>query len=152
MRHRRNTTKLKRKTAHRKALLANLASSLIEHGRIRTTLGKAKALRPVAEKLVTKAKRNDLHSRRLAIAFLRRKDVVSKLFDDVAPAAADRKGGYCRITKLGQRVSDAAPMAIIEWTDLPDAEDEDIDDLLDAEETEHNVKKEVAESIPSPAR
>ena len=117
MRHRRNTTKLKRKTAHRKSLLANLACSLIQHGRIKTTFGKAKALRPVAEKLVTQAKRNDLHSRRLAIAFLRQKEAVSKLFAEVAPAAATRPGGYCRIVKLGQRMSDAAPMAIIEWVD-----------------------------------
>lgn len=119
MRHRRNTTKLKRTASHRKSLLANLACSLIEHGRIRTTFGKAKALRPVAEKLVTQAKRNDLHSRRLAIAFLRQKEAVSKLFAEVAPAAADRQGGYCRITKLGQRMTDSAPMAIIEWVDLP---------------------------------
>ncbi len=126
MRHRRNTTKLKRSASHRKSLLANLACSLIEHGRIRTTFGKAKALRPVAEKLVTQAKRNDLHSRRLAIAFLRQKEAVSKLFAEVAPAASDRQGGYCRITKLGQRMTDAAPMAIIEWVDLP---------ALDAEET-----------------
>ncbi|MBC7980397.1 MAG: 50S ribosomal protein L17 [Armatimonadetes bacterium] len=125
MRHRRNTTKLKRKTAHRKSLLANLACSLIEHGRIKTTFGKAKALRPVAEKLVTQAKRNDLHSRRLAIAFLRQKECVTKLFTEVAPAAAGRQGGYCRITKLGQRMTDSAPMAIIEWVDQPAIESED---------------------------
>ena len=137
MRHRRNTTKLKRNTAHRKSLLANLACSLIEHGRIRTTFGKAKALRPVAEKLVTQAKRNDLHSRRLAIAFLRQKSAVAKLFSDVAPAAADRQGGYCRITKLGQRMTDSAPMAIIEWVDLP---------ALDAEE----IEEVAAEVAPGP--
>jgi len=117
MRHRRNTTKLKRTASHRRSLLANLACSLIEHGRIKTTLGKAKALRPVAEKLVTLAKRDDLHSRRLAIAFLRQKETVKKLFAEVAPASKDRQGGYCRITKLGPRPSDAAPMAIIEWVD-----------------------------------
>jgi len=117
MRHRRNTTKLKRTASHRRSLLANLVCSLIEHGRIKTTLGKAKALRPVAEKLVTLAKRDDLHSRRLAIAFLRQKETVKKLFAEVAPAAKDRQGGYCRITKLGPRPSDAAPMAIIEWVD-----------------------------------
>ena len=117
MRHRRNTTKLKRTASHRRALLANLACSLIDHGKIRTTLGKAKALRPVAEKLVTLAKRNDLHSRRLAIAFLHQKEIVKKLFAEVAPAAKDRQGGYCRITKLGPRMSDAAPMAVIEWVD-----------------------------------
>lgn len=117
MRHRRNTTKLKRTASHRRSLLANLAGSLIEHGRIKTTLGKAKALRPVAEKLVTLAKRDDLHSRRLAIAFLYEKDLVKKLFAEVAPASKDRQGGYTRITKLGVRPSDAAPMAIIEWVD-----------------------------------
>jgi len=134
MRHRRNTTKLKRKTAHRKSLLANLACSLIEHGRIKTTFGKAKALRPVAEKLVTQAKRNDLHSRRLAIAFLRQKEAVSKLFAEIAPAAATRPGGYCRIIKLGQRMTDAAPMAIIEWVDQPELGAEDVVEVA-AEET-----------------
>lgn len=125
MRHRNKTTKLKRNASHRKALLSNLACSLIEHGRIKTTLGKAKALRPVAEKLVTLAKRNDLHSRRLVIAYLHQKDIVTKLFSEVAPAAADRQGGYCRITKLGARMSDSAPMAVIEWVDRPAAEEED---------------------------
>jgi large subunit ribosomal protein L17 len=100
-------------------MLANMACSLIEHGRIRTTLGKAKALRPVAEKLVTLAKRNDLHSRRLAIAYLHQKDIVKKLFAEVAPASQGRQGGYCRITKLGPRMSDSAPMAYIEWVDRP---------------------------------
>ncbi len=117
MRHRSKTVKLKRNASHRKALLSNLACSLIEHGRIKTTLGKAKALRPVAEKLVTLAKRDDLHSRRLAIAYLHQKDVVKKLFSEVAPASKDRQGGYCRITKLGARMSDSAPMAVIEWVD-----------------------------------
>ena len=149
MRHRRNTTKLKRNTAHRKSLLANLACSLIEHGRIKTTFGKAKALRPVAEKLVTQAKRNDLHSRRLAIAFLRQKDAVSKLFAEIAPAAADRPGGYCRITKLGQRMTDAAPMAIIEWVDQPALGEEDAIEAV-AEETtpEPEAKKAAKKAAP----
>jgi large subunit ribosomal protein L17 len=121
MRHRRNTTKLKRTAAHRRSLLANLACSLIEHGRIRTTLAKAKALRPVAEKLVTLAKRNDLHARRQAIAFLRQKEQVKKLFEETAPASKDRQGGYTRITKLGARLTDSAAMAIIEWVDAPAA-------------------------------
>ena len=124
MRHRSKTAKLKRNASHRKALLSNLACSLIEHGRIKTTLGKAKALRPVAEKLVTLAKRNDLHSRRLAIAYLHQKDIVKKLFAEVAPASKDRQGGYCRITKLGPRMSDSAPMAFIEWVDRPAVEEE----------------------------
>jgi large subunit ribosomal protein L17 len=117
MRHRSKTVKLKRNASQRRALLANLACNLIEHGRIKTTLGKAKALRPVAEKLVTLAKRDDLHSRRLAVAFLRQKETVQKLFSETAPASKDRQGGYCRITKLGARMSDSAPMAIIEWVD-----------------------------------
>ena len=117
MRHRSKTAKLKRNASHRKALLSNLACSLIEHGRIKTTLGKAKALRPVAEKLVTLAKRDDLHSRRLAIAYLHQKETVKKLFAEVAPASKDRQGGYCRITKLGARMTDSAQMAIIEWVD-----------------------------------
>lgn len=132
MRHRRNTTKLKRKASHRRALLSNLACSLIDHGKIRTTLGKAKALRPVAEKLVTLAKRNDLHSRRLAIAYLHQKPLVKKLFAEVAPAAMARQGGYCRITKLGPRMSDAAPMAIIEWVDQPGGTP---DEAVNVEET-----------------
>lgn len=117
MRHRSSKSKLKRTAAHRRSLLANLACSLIEHGRIKTTLGKAKALRPVAEKMVTLGKSGDLHARRQAIAFLRQKDIVQKLFAEVAPAAASRPGGYCRITKLGARMTDAAPMAYIEFCD-----------------------------------
>ena len=124
MRHRSKKVKLKRNASHRRALLSNLAISLIEHGRIKTTLGKAKALRPVAEKLVTLAKRDDLHSRRLAIAFLHQKDTVQKLFSEIAPASKDRQGGYCRITKLGARMSDSAPMAIIEWVDRVVTSDE----------------------------
>jgi large subunit ribosomal protein L17 len=124
MRHRNKTSKLKRTASHRRALLANLSCSLIEHGRIKTTLGKAKALRPVVEKLVTLAKRDDLHSRRLAIAFLHDKEIVKKLFAEVAPAAKNRQGGYTRITKLGARMSDSAPMGYIEWVDLPGAVEE----------------------------
>lgn len=130
MKHRRKTSKLKRNTAQRKALLSNQAAALITHGRIRTTLAKAKALRPVAEKLVTLAKRGDLHSRRQAISYLRQKEVVAKLFSEIATATADRQGGYCRITKLGPRISDAAPMAIIEFVDLEITvgDDDDSDD------------------------
>ena len=133
MRHRSKTAKLKRNASHRKALLSNLACSLIEHGRIRTTLGKAKALRPVAEKLVTLAKRNDLHSRRLAIAYLHQKDIVKKLFAEVAPASQGRQGGYCRITKLGPRMSDSAPMAYIEWVDRPAKSGEEAEETPAAE-------------------
>lgn len=112
------TVKLQRDASHRKSLLANLTCSLIEHRRIRTTLAKAKALRPVAEKLVTLAKRGDLHARRLAVAELHQQGAVKKLFEEIAPACKDRQGGYTRIIKLGQRATDSAPMAFIEWVDL----------------------------------
>ncbi|MDF1738143.1 MAG: 50S ribosomal protein L17 [Verrucomicrobiales bacterium] len=121
MRHRSKTVKLQRDKAHREALLRNLSASLIEHGQIRTTLAKAKALRPFAEKLVTLGKKNTLHSRRRALTLLGSNQLsqrsVSVLFDTIAPANADRPGGYCRILKLGQRRSDSAPMALIEWVD-----------------------------------
>jgi large subunit ribosomal protein L17 len=117
MNHGRKVPKLQRDASHRKALLANLVCSLIEHRRIRTTLAKAKAVRPLAEKMVTLGKRGDLHARRLAIAALHSKDMVKKLFEEIAVASKDRNGGYTRITKLGQRRSDSAPMAFIEWVD-----------------------------------
>jgi len=152
MRHRRNTTKLKRTASHRKSLLSNLSCSLIEHGRIKTTLGKAKALRPVAEKLVTLAKRDDLHSRRLAIAFLRQKEAVKALFETVAPASKDRQGGYIRITKLGPRPSDAAPMAFIEWVDRPAVADEPvIEAAAEKEEAKPKAKKSAKKSAAEPA-
>ena len=118
MRHQKNTVKLGRSQAHRDALLANQVVSLIEHSRIKTTLAKAKAVRPVAEKLVTLGKKNTLHARRTALSYLKHNEgAVHRLFAEVAPRAADRKGGYTRIIKLGQRTSDASPMAFIEWVD-----------------------------------
>jgi large subunit ribosomal protein L17 len=117
MKHGRKTIKLQRKQDHRDALLMNLVISLIEHRRIRTTLAKAKAVRPFAEKMVTLGKVGTLHARRNAVSYLRHKNVVKKLFEEIAPASKDRAGGYTRITKLGQRRSDSAPMAYIEWVD-----------------------------------
>ncbi len=117
MKHGRKIVKLQRKQDHRDALLMNLTCSLIEHRRIRTTLAKAKALRPYAEKLVTLGKRGTLHARRTALSSLRHKDMVKKLFEEIAVASKDRAGGYTRITKLGQRRTDSAPMAYIEWVD-----------------------------------
>jgi large subunit ribosomal protein L17 len=119
MRHQRKTVKLGRKEGHRKSLIANLAVSLIAHNRIKTTLAKAKAVKPLAEKLVTIGKKNTIHARRTAKAVLRQDEAVTKLFAEIAPRAADRKGGYTRIIKLGQRQSDASEMAFIEWTDSP---------------------------------
>lgn len=118
MRHKRKTVKLGRSQAHRDALLANQAVSLIEHSRITTTLAKAKAVRPFAEKLITIAKKNTLHSRRVALSYLfHNKDAVKALFNEVAPRSASRQGGYTRIVKLGKRNSDASEMAILEWVD-----------------------------------
>jgi large subunit ribosomal protein L17 len=119
MRHQKKTVKLGLTAAHRKALLANQVCSLIEHQRIKTTLAKAKAVRPLAEKMVTLGKKGSLHARRTALAVLRQKGAVKKLFDDIAPRSATRNGGYTRIVKLGARKSDSAPVAFIEWVDAP---------------------------------
>jgi len=118
MRHRAKTVKLGRTSQHRDLMLANMAGSLIEHSRIKTTLAKAKALKPIAEKLVTLGKKGSLHNRRIAVARLKGNETaVKKLFTDVAPRFKDRSGGYTRILKLGPRKNDAAPMALIEWVD-----------------------------------
>ncbi len=117
MRHARSGKKLGRDSAHRKALYSNLAGALIEHGRIKTTVTKAKAVKPIAEQMITLGRRGDLHARRQATAFLRSRDVVHKLFADVAPLFKDRPGGYTRIVKLGPRPGDAAEMAYLELVD-----------------------------------
>lgn len=117
MRHGFRGRRFNRSAEHRQAMFANMAQALIKHEQITTTLPKAKDLRPVVEKLVTLGKRGTLHARRQAIAALRDKDLVKKLFEEIAPASKDRQGGYTRITKLGQRRSDSAPMAFIEWVD-----------------------------------
>jgi large subunit ribosomal protein L17 len=117
MRHHRAGKKLGRDSAHRKAMYANLAGSLIEHGRIKTTVAKAKAVKPFAEQMITLGKRGDLHARRLALAELRSQDVVHVLFAEVAPRFADRPGGYTRIVKLGPRQGDAAEMVFLELVD-----------------------------------
>ncbi len=117
MRHQKKRIKLGRKAEHRKALLANQVCSLIEHQRIKTTLAKAKAVRPLAEKMVTLGKNGSIHARRLAFSALRQKDAVKRLFDDIAPRSSERNGGYTRIVRLGQRKSDSAAMAFIEWVD-----------------------------------
>jgi large subunit ribosomal protein L17 len=117
VRHHRAGKKLGRDAAHRRALYANLASSLIEHGRIKTTLAKAKAVRPLAEKMVTLGRRGDLAARRQALATLRSQEVVHRLFADVAPRFADRNGGYTRIVKIGPRSGDGAETAYLEFVD-----------------------------------
>jgi len=140
MRHQKKTIKLGRKAEHRKALLANQVCSLIEHQRIRTTLAKAKAVRPLAEKMVTLGKKGSIHARRTAFAVLRQKDAVKKLFDEIAPRTADRNGGYTRIVKLGQRKSDAARIAYLEWVDAILLIDSEVDES--AEKKARKSKKE----------
>jgi large subunit ribosomal protein L17 len=143
MRHQKKTIKLGRTAEHRKALLANQVCSLIEHQRIKTTLAKAKAVRPLAERMVTLGKNGSIHARRTAFATLRQKNAVRKLFDDIAPRSAERNGGYTRIVKLGQRRSDSAAMAFIEWVDLAE-----IVEAKPAEEKKTKRKK----AEPKPTR
>ena len=118
MRHGKKTNALGRKTAHRKAMLANMAGSLIEHKRINTTIAKAKALRIYVEPLITKSKTDSTHSRRIVFSYLQNKDAVSTLFKDIAPKIAERPGGYTRILKTGRRLGDNADMCLIELVDF----------------------------------
>ena len=118
MRHRKSGRKLSRKTAHRKALMSNLASALITHKKIKTTDAKAKELRMFIEPLVTYAKRGDLHARRQVLKRIRHKSIVRELFDNIGPVFSNRDGGYTRITKLGYRDNDCAPISMIEFVDI----------------------------------
>jgi large subunit ribosomal protein L17 len=121
MRHLKRTAKLGRRGDHRNAMLANMVCSLIIHKRVQTTLAKAKAARPVAEKMITLGKSGTLHDRRLAVARLHQEEAVRILFNEIAHAQKERRGGYTRIVKLGQRPGDASQLAILEWVDLPQA-------------------------------
>ena len=122
MRHNLKGRKLNRTSSHRKAMFSNMAASLIKHEQIVTTLPKAKDLRPIAEKLITLAKRGDLHARRQALSKIGDKEVVAKLFGEIADRYKERNGGYTRVLKAGFRYGDAAPMAVIELVDRnPDA-------------------------------
>tara|TARA_B110000003_G_scaffold121437_1_gene123807 strand:+ start:2218 stop:2694 length:477 start_codon:yes stop_codon:yes gene_type:complete len=117
MRHRKKFNHLGRQTAHRKAMLANMACSLIEHKRINTTVAKAKALRVFIEPLITKSKLDTTHNRRVVFSYLRDKFAVTELFKEISVKIADRPGGYVRIIKLGNRQGDNAPMAMVEFVD-----------------------------------
>src|SRR5712671_572122 len=117
MRHGMNGRKLGRDSSHRKAMYANLACSLFEHGRIKTTEAKAKSVKPYAEKMITLGRRGDLHARRQALSELRSQEIVHALFADIAPRMADRPGGYTRIIKIGHRAGDAAEMVYLELVD-----------------------------------
>ena len=139
MRHRKGPAKLGRTSTHRQAMLANMAAALVKHEQIVTTLPKAKALRPVVEKLITLAKKGDLSSRRLAIARLRDEAMVRKLFSTLAERYNDRPGGYTRVLKAGFRYGDDAPMAVIELVDRdPEAKG------LDSGPTGDEVEEEAA--------
>ena len=153
MRHQKKTIKLGLTAAHRKALLANQVCSLIEHQRIKTTLAKAKAVRPLAEKMVTLGKKGSLHARRTAFAVLRQKNSVKKLFDEIAPRSTTRNGGYTRIVKLGQRKSDSAPMAFIEWVDALVVEEKPAPEEKQTKkkDAESAVKRKEPEATPEPA-
>lgn len=117
MRHNKKFNHLGRTTSHRKAMLSNMACSLIEHKRINTTIAKAKALKMYIEPLITKSKEDTTHSRRIVFSYLKSKEAVTELFREVAPKIADRPGGYCRILKTGFRLGDAADMCFIELVD-----------------------------------
>ena len=121
MRHNRKLNHLGRKSGHRKALLSNMATSLVLHKRIETTLAKARALRVYIEPLITKSKEDTTHSRRVVFSYLKQKEAVSELFRVIAPKIADRPGGYLRILKTGFRAGDAADMAIVEFVDFNEA-------------------------------
>ena len=141
MRHQKKTIKLGRTADHRRALLANQVCALIQHQRITTTLAKAKAVRPLAERMVTLGKNGSIHARRRALAVLRQKGVVQKLFDDIAQRSAERNGGYTRIVKLGPRKSDSARMAFIEWVDAEHTAEE-------KPKKEKKAKREESEAQP----
>jgi len=143
MRHRMSGRKLNRTKSHRRALFANMAVALITHEQIKTTLPKAKDLRSVADKLVTLAKRGDLHARRQALATLRDEAAVKKLFDVLGPRYQERKGGYTRVLKAGFRYGDAAPMAFIELVDR----DADAKGAADKARVEAEREAEDAEDI-----
>jgi large subunit ribosomal protein L17 len=137
MRHGKSHRKLNRTHSHRKAMFANMSAALIKHEQIVTTLPKAKELRPIVEKLITLAKRGDLHARRQAIARIKDKDQVSKLFSVLGPRYTERNGGYIRVMKAGFRYGDNAPLAVIEFVDRdPEAKGQDSGPDQNADEGE----------------
>jgi large subunit ribosomal protein L17 len=144
MRHRKRTAKLGMKSQHRRATLANLVCSLIEHGRVRTTIAKAKETRRWADRMVTLAKKGSLHHRRQALAFLRHKPALQKLFAELGQQHSDRNGGYTRIIRAEQRLGDAAQMAILEWTGTATATAES--------ETPKQAQEQVPEVKEKPAK
>jgi large subunit ribosomal protein L17 len=155
MRHNVKGRKLGRTSSHRKATMQALATSLLKHKRIKTTLAKAKELRGFAEKLITKARKGDLHSQRQVMEFLKDKEVVKELFSDIVSKIGDRPGGYTRVIKLGQRFGDAAQMAIIELVDYNEIvtakeEKQKEERVAKAKEKKEKEKAEEVEEAPIP--
>ena len=146
MRHNKAVNHLGRKSGHRKATLANMASSLILHKRIETTVAKAKALKPYLEPLVTKSKEDTTHSRRIVFSYLKDKNAVSELFRTIAPKIADRPGGYLRILHTGFRQGDAAEMALVEFVDFNEAA---LAAPKEAKKTTRRSRKKAAEAAPA---
>jgi large subunit ribosomal protein L17 len=134
MRHKVKGRKLGRTASHRKATLASLATALLKHKRIKTTLAKAKETRGTVEKLITKARKGDLHSRRLVMSVIKDKSVINELFGEIVEKVGERPGGYTRVVKLGNRSGDAAAMAVIELVDY--------NDIITAKQTERKEEKE----------
>lgn len=142
MRHRLKGRKLKRTASHRAALLSNLAASLLKHKRIKTTLAKAKEARGYVESLITKARKNDLHSKRQIMSVIHDRDIVKELFGEIIPKIGDRPGGYTRVIKLGNRMGDAASMAIIELVDYNDVVNKRVEEQKEKREAKKEAKRE----------
>ncbi len=142
MRHKVKGRKLKRTSSHRSALLRNLATSLLKHKRIKTTVAKAKELKSFVEPLITKAKAGDLNAKKLVINEIKDKEVVKELFADIVSTIGDRKGGYTRVIRIGKRLGDAAEMAIIELVDYNEVANKKAEEKKEKKEAKEKVKKE----------
>jgi large subunit ribosomal protein L17 len=147
MRHKVKGRKLNRTSSHRKALMGSLATSVLKHKRIRTTVAKAKEARGFVESLITKAKKNDLHSMRQVMKIIHDKEVVKELFSEIVPKIGDRPGGYTRVVKLGNRIGDAAAMAILELVDYNDVINKKAEEKKEKREEKRKTKAEKEEEI-----
>jgi large subunit ribosomal protein L17 len=148
MRHGNKVNKLSRKSAHRKAMMSNMACSLLQHKRINTTVAKAKALRGYVEPLLTKSKNDSTHSRRTVFSYLQNKEVVTELFRDIAPKIADRPGGYTRIIRTGYRLGDNAEMCMIELVDFNEIYTNDSSKKTTRRSRRGGAKKEAGDAAP----
>ena len=147
MRHRVKGRKLSRTSSHRKALMGALATSVLKHKRIRTTVAKAKEARSVVETLITKARKDDLHSKRQVMKVIHDKEVVKELFSEIVPKIGDRPGGYTRVIKLGNRIGDAASMAILELVDYNDVINKKAEEKKERQEEKRKVKAEKEQKV-----